>query len=83
MARGKTAEPREGETLDVVSRIYHTHEGVAHPEGEAYTVADRWLAETLYGIGFVTIEGWTPPPDPPPPAPLRRDDDDDRDERRR
>ena len=56
-----------GETLDVTARVYHTDGATIHLEGETYTVADRWMAETLYGIGFVTIEGWTPPPDPPPP----------------
>jgi hypothetical protein len=81
MARGKAepreGESREGESVDVTSRTYHTHEGVAHPEGETYAVTDRWLAETLYAIGFVSIDGWTPPVEPPPPAPLGREDDDD------
>jgi len=56
-----------GETLDVTARVWHTENGNTHAEGETYTVADRWMAETLYGIGFVSIDGWTPPPDPPPP----------------
>jgi hypothetical protein len=54
-----------GETLDVTARVYHTDNGVVHLEGETYTVADRWMAETLRAIGFVSIDGWTPPPDPP------------------
>jgi len=67
------AAPREGETLDVTSRIYHTDNGVIHPEGETYPVEERWFAETLYGIGFVSIEGWTPPPEPlPDPEAVRR-----------
>ena len=53
-----------GESLDVVARIYHTENGVAHAEGETYAVSDRVLAETLYGIGFVTPVGWTPEPPP-------------------
>jgi hypothetical protein len=53
-----------GESLDVVARIYHTENGVAHAEGEQYAVTDRGLAETLYGIGFVTPVGWTPEPPP-------------------
>jgi hypothetical protein len=70
---GRTVEPREGETLDVTARTYHTVDGVPHAEGETYTVAERWLAETLYGIGFVGIDGWTPPPEPlPDPETLRR-----------
>jgi hypothetical protein len=56
-----------GETLDVTSRVWHTDGATIHPEGETYTVADRWMAETLRAIGFVSIDGWTPPPDPPPP----------------
>jgi hypothetical protein len=54
--------PREAEapaSLDVVARTYHTENGVEHLEGETYTVADRALAETLRGIGFVSIDGWT------------------------
>jgi hypothetical protein len=61
-----------GETLDVTSRTYHTVDGVPHAEGETYSVADRWMAETLVGCGFVSIVGWTPPPDPP----ITRADDD-------
>lgn len=56
-----------GESIDVTARIYHTENGNVHAEGETYAVTDRWLAETLRGIGFVTIEGWTPPIEPPPP----------------
>jgi hypothetical protein len=48
-----------GDSLDVVARTYHTENGVAHVEGETYAVTDRALAETLRGIGFVSIEGWT------------------------
>lgn len=48
-----------GDSLDVVARTYHTENGVAHAEGETYAVTDRVLAETLRGIGFVSIEGWT------------------------
>ena len=48
-----------GESVDVVARIYHTENGVAHAEGETYAVTDRALAETLRGIGFVSIDGWT------------------------
>jgi len=60
-----------GESLDVVSRTYHTVDTVPHAEGETYAVTDRALAETLWAIGFVSIEGWTPEPpiEPPPPAP--------------
>jgi hypothetical protein len=65
--------PLVGESLDVVSRIYHTVDGVPHAEGEAYAVTDRVLAETLYGIGFVTPVGWSPDP-PPPEGGARRDD---------
>jgi len=54
------------DSLDVVSRTYHTENGAAHAEGESYAVTDRALAETLRGIGFVSIEGWT---DAPPAAP--------------
>jgi hypothetical protein len=56
-----------GESLDVTARTYHTENGVAHAEGETYAVTDRVLAETLRGIGFVSIEGWT---DAPPPESL-------------
>jgi hypothetical protein len=48
-----------GESLDVVARTYHTENGVEHLEGETYAVTDRALAETLRGIGFVSIDGWT------------------------
>jgi hypothetical protein len=48
-----------GESLDVVGRTYHTENGVEHLEGETYAVTDRELAETLRGIGFVSIDGWT------------------------
>ena len=57
-----------GDSIDVVARIYHTENGNIHIEGETYTVTDRALAETLRGIGFVTIEGWTDEPAPPPAA---------------
>lgn len=50
-----------GESVDVTARTYHTTDNaVAHVEGETYAVTDRVLAETLRGIGFVSIEGWTP-----------------------
>ena len=55
------------ESVDVVARTYHTENGVAHAEGETYTVTDRVLAETLRGIGFVSIESWTDAPAGPPP----------------
>jgi hypothetical protein len=48
-----------GDSLDVVARTYHTENGVEHAEGETYAVTDRVLAETLRGIGFVSIDGWT------------------------
>jgi hypothetical protein len=48
-----------GDSLDVVARTYHTENGVEHLEGETYAVTDRVLAETLRGIGFVSIDGWT------------------------
>lgn len=54
--------PKAGESLDVVARTYHTENGNVHEEGETYAVTDPVLAETLYAIGFVTIDGWTPPP---------------------
>jgi hypothetical protein len=56
-----------GESIDVVARTYHTENGNEHAEGETYGVTDRRLAETLRGIGFVSIAGWTPPP-PEDPA---------------
>jgi hypothetical protein len=55
-----------GDPIDVTARTYHTENGIAHAEGEVYSVTDYALAETLRGIGFVTIEGWTeiiPPPE--------------------
>ena len=55
-----------GESVDVVARTYHTVDGVPHAEGETYAVTTRALAETLRGIGFVTIEGWTEGPIAPP-----------------
>jgi len=55
-----------GEAIDVVARTYHTENGNAHAEGDAYTVTDRALAATLRGIGFVSIDGWTPEPPAPP-----------------
>jgi hypothetical protein len=51
-----------GESVDVVARTYHTENGVEHLEGESYAVTDRALAETLRGIGFVSIDGWTEAP---------------------
>ena len=56
-----------GESIDVVARTYHTENGAVHLEGETYAVTDRALAETLRGIGFVSIDGWTDaaPSDPP------------------
>jgi hypothetical protein len=56
-----------GDSIDVVARTFHTENGNAHAEGETYPVTDRRLAETLRGIGFVSIAGWTPPP-PDDPA---------------
>jgi len=50
------------ESVDMVARTFHTVDGVAHAEGEAYTVTDRAMAETLRGIGFVSIAGWTDAP---------------------
>jgi hypothetical protein len=57
-----------GDSLDVVARLYHTEHGNAHAEGDTYAVTDRVLAETLRGIGFVSIDGWTDEPVPPPAA---------------
>jgi hypothetical protein len=54
-----------GESIDVVVRTYYTENGVEHLEGEAYAVTDRALAETLRGIGFVSIDGWTDVPAAP------------------
>jgi hypothetical protein len=53
-----------GESIDLTARVYHTENGNVHAEGETYAVTDPALAETLYAIGFVSIEGWTPPPPP-------------------
>jgi hypothetical protein len=50
-----------GDSADVTARCYHTEYGNAHAEGERYSVTDPALLETLRGIGFVSIEGWTPP----------------------
>ena len=58
-----------GESIDVTARIYHTENGNIHLEGETYAVTDRVLAETLRGIGFVSIEGWTDEPAPPASRP--------------
>jgi hypothetical protein len=49
------------ESAEVTGRVYHTENGNVHLEGETYTVSDRALAETLRGIGFVSIAGQTPP----------------------
>jgi hypothetical protein len=57
-----------GESIDVVARTFHTVGDVPHAEGETYAVTDRVLAETLRGIGFVSIEGWTE--GAPPAAPV-------------
>jgi hypothetical protein len=48
-----------GDSIDVTARTYHTENGVVHAEGETYAVTDKALAETLRGIGFVSIAGWT------------------------
>jgi hypothetical protein len=69
-----------GESLDAVSRTFHTENGVAHPEGETYAITDPELAETVWAIGFVSIAGWTP--EPPPEIRGRRDDDRRDDDRR-
>jgi hypothetical protein len=66
---GRAREPRDaaaGDSVDVVSRTYHTVDGVPHAEGETYAVTTRALAETLRGIGFVSIVGWTEGPIAPP-----------------
>jgi hypothetical protein len=55
-----------GESVDVIARLYHTVDGVPHAEGETYAVTTRALAETLRGIGFVSIVGWTEGPIAPP-----------------
>jgi hypothetical protein len=57
-----------GDSIDVTARTFHTENGNAHAEGETYAVTDRALAETLRGIGFVSIEGWTDEPAPPATA---------------
>jgi hypothetical protein len=57
-----------GDSIDVVARTYHTENGTAHSEGDTYAVTERVLAETLRGIGFVSIEGWTEEAPPPPLA---------------
>jgi IPT/TIG domain len=57
-----------GDSADVTARVYHTEHGNEHLEGETYSVDDEALLETLRGIGFVTIEGWTPVA--PPAAPV-------------
>lgn len=56
------------ESVGVVARTYHTVNDVAHAEGETYSVTDRALAETLRGIGFVSIVGWTDVPAGSPPT---------------
>jgi hypothetical protein len=56
----------DDDSVDVTARVYHTENENIHLEGETYAVTDRALAETLRGIGFVSIEGWT---DTPPAAP--------------
>jgi hypothetical protein len=56
---GAGREAAAGDSIDVTARTYHTENGVAHAEGETYAVSNRALAETLRGIGFVSIEGWT------------------------
>jgi hypothetical protein len=67
--RGERAVGRAGgESVDVVARTYHTENGVEHVEGETYAVTDRGLAETLRGIGFVSIDGWTDASSGTPPA---------------
>ena len=54
-----------GDSIDVTARTYHTENEHAHAEGETYAVTDRALAETLRGIGFESIEGWTDEAPPP------------------
>ena len=59
-------DTRAEDSVDVTARVYHTEYGNVHLEGETYAVTDRALAETLRGIGFVSIKGVTEaPPDPP------------------
>jgi len=55
-----------GDSVDVTARTFHTENSVAHAEGETYAVTERVLAETLRGIGFVSIDGWTDLPLEPP-----------------
>ena len=55
-------------SVDLVARVYHTENGNVHAEGETYTITDRKLAETLRGIGFVSIDGWTEGPPLEAPA---------------
>jgi hypothetical protein len=55
-----------GDSIDVTARTYHTVDGVPHDAGEVYAVADRAMAENLYGIGFVGVVGWTEDVAPPP-----------------
>jgi hypothetical protein len=55
-----------GDAINVTARTYHTEHDQAHAEGETYAVTDRALAETLRGIGFVSIEGWVDGPITPP-----------------
>lgn len=68
----RTARDAGGDSIDMTVQTYHTENGVAHVEGETYAVTDRALAETLRGIGFVSIAGWTDTgggPGPEPGAP--------------
>ena len=59
-------ETEAATSVDVTARVYHTENENIHLEGETYAVTDRALAETLRGIGFVSIAGVTEaPPDPP------------------
>jgi hypothetical protein len=55
-------------SVDLVARVYHTENGNVHAEGETYTITNRALAETLRGIGFVSIDGWTEGPAVEAPA---------------
>jgi hypothetical protein len=66
----KDTRAQVGQSGDVTARVYHTENGVAHPEGETYSVTDKALLETLRGIGFVTVEGWTPDAPPAGDAPV-------------
>jgi hypothetical protein len=59
-------ETEAATSVDVTARVYHTEYGNVHLEGETYAVTDRALAETLRGIGFVSIDvSQTAPADPP------------------